>query len=66
MFSVGTEKEAKALLTMACQTNLKGEFIAKELAVEQSIHNLFSFSERLAEIHIALVGYGSCECKEDE
>lgn len=30
-----------------CPTNVRGEFIAEELASEQTIENLFAFGDRL-------------------
>lgn len=48
MFSVDTEEEARKLLTLACQTNLKGEYVARELVQEQTLDNLCAFSDRLA------------------
>ena len=49
VFGVDTEEEAKRLLVMACETNINGEHIAKELAHEQTIENLEVFSNRLAD-----------------
>lgn len=51
VYSVDTEKEARELLTFACQTNLRGQFIAKELVEDQTIENLFLFGDRLAKCH---------------
>jgi hypothetical protein len=51
VYSTDTEEEAKSLLTLACERNLNGEFIARELAAEQTIDNLFAFGHRLAEAH---------------
>ncbi len=48
VFSVDTEQEAHKLLVAACGTNAKGEFIARELAHQQTLHNLDKFSDRLA------------------
>lgn len=50
MFSVDTEDEAKRLLSLACDTNLKGEFIARELVEEQTFERLKSFSDRLSRV----------------
>ena len=47
MFSVGTEEQAKTLLTLTCQTNLDNEYVAEELAGEQTFENLQAFSRRL-------------------
>jgi len=51
VFSVETEEEAEALIQLACSTNYEGEYIAKELAEEQTMENLQAFSDRLADIH---------------
>lgn len=51
MYSVSTEKEARALLTVACQTNIDGEFLARELTQDQTIENLWAFGDRLAKVH---------------
>ena len=47
VYSVDTEEEARSLLTLACATNLDGEFIARELVQEQSLANLMAFGDRL-------------------
>lgn len=39
------------LLTVACPRNYDGEFVATELAEEQTLERLYSFGERLAAIH---------------
>jgi hypothetical protein len=49
VFSVETEEQAERLLTIACPTNLRGEYIAEELAEHQTLDNLAAFSDRLAE-----------------
>ena len=51
MFSVENEEEAEALLTLACGTNLKGQYVAKELALHQNMSNLTGFSERLERLY---------------
>ena len=51
VFSVDTEEEAKSLLTLACPTRfIDGvtEYVAPELATEQTLENLEAFSDRLA------------------
>ena len=48
VFSVDTDKEARALLTLCCRTDYDGQFIASELAEEQTLENLQAFSDRLA------------------
>jgi hypothetical protein len=49
VYSVDTEKEARALLVFSCQTNADGEFVARELVGEQTVENLVAFGRRLAE-----------------
>lgn len=51
IFSVDTEEEAHALLTAACPLNLAGEFVARELAHEQTLESLEAFAERLRRIY---------------
>jgi hypothetical protein len=51
VFSVDTEKEARLLLTMACQTNYQGEFVAGELVNNQNLENLQAFGDRLADMY---------------
>jgi len=51
VYSVDTEEEARSLLVAACQTNHNNEFIARELSQEQTMQNLFAFSDRLEKIH---------------
>ena len=63
VFSVGSEAEAKSLLSIACATNINGEFIAKELAQEQTLDNLYSFGDRLEKDHERIVERGRCECE---
>ena len=56
VYSVDTEDEAKRLLTLACPTNNAGEFVAPELATEQTLDNRFAFGERLARVHAQMKG----------
>ena len=64
VYSVGTEKEAQDLLVLACSTNYKGEFIAKELMHEQTVDNLEAFGNRLDRIHDAFIKPKKrCYCK---
>jgi hypothetical protein len=51
VYSVDTEEEARRLLVAACSTNYDGEFVARELAEEQTLEHLIAFGERLAKIH---------------
>lgn len=50
VFSVATEKEARSLLVAACGTNMDGEFVAKELVMDQTLENLRAFSDRLVKM----------------
>lgn len=62
-FSVGSEAEAKALLTLACPTNANGEYVAPELVEEQTLENLYAFGDRLRRIHATrIAGTPKCQC----
>ena len=50
MFTVDTEEQARALLTLACPLNLEGEYFAEELAHEQTLENLGAFKDRLTQL----------------
>ena len=62
VFSVGSEEEAKMLLTMTCPRNYDNEFVAPELAEEQSIKNLNAFGDRLRAAH-AKLSKETCKCR---
>ena len=47
VFSVNTEDEAKKLLILVCPRNENGEFVAPELAREQTLDNLWAFGDKL-------------------
>ena len=49
VFSTDTEEQARKLLVAACGTNMQRQFVARELAEEQTVENLIAFGERLAE-----------------
>lgn len=51
IYSVDSAVEARDLLIAACETNLDGEFVARELAQEQTLENLYAFGRRLADVH---------------
>ena len=51
VMSVETEEEAKRLLTLGCQTNYEGEYIARELVTDQTMENLTAFGERLNDLY---------------
>lgn len=56
------EKEAQDLIVLSCETNIRGEYIARELVVEQTLENLDAFSERLDRMHEILKKNGACRC----
>lgn len=64
VFSVGSEKEAKMLITMACELSMNNEYIARELANSQTLENLEKFSSRLDFWHDKIVEAGRCDCSD--
>lgn len=54
VYSTDTDEEALSLLVLTCPTNVWGEFIAPELAKEQTVENLAAFSDRLHEAAVRL------------
>ena len=54
VYSVDTVEEAKSLIVMACPLGLCGDYIAPELAREQTVENLFAFGKRLTALHKAM------------
>lgn len=48
VYSVDTEEEARKLLVTACETNIEGEFIARELVQSRTLESLAAFGKRLA------------------
>ena len=48
MFSVDSEDEAKRLIALTCPQAINGEYYAPELKAEQTLENLYKFSDRLA------------------
>lgn len=62
VYSVGDEAEARLLLAMACPMNAHGQYVAVELAREQTIENLQRFSDRLEAVHERLKANGRCRC----
>lgn len=63
VFSVGTEQEAQELIVLSCETNIRGEYIARELTVDQTLDNLEKFGDRLEQMHEILKKNGRCTCK---
>jgi hypothetical protein len=57
-------KEAKDLIVLCCGTNLHGQYIAKELVMDQTLENLKAFGDRLEKGHEFLKSRGRCTCKE--
>lgn len=51
IYSVEDEEIAHRLLVLACETNIDGEFVARELAEDQSLANLYAFGDRLEKLH---------------
>lgn len=51
MFTTRNRAEAEALITLACPMNHAGEYIAPELAEEQTMANLNAFSDRLEDLY---------------
>jgi hypothetical protein len=62
VYAVADEEEARDLIVLTCGTNLHGEYIADELAHEQTLENLDKFSERLNRGHELLKKNGRCRC----
>lgn len=60
MYSVNTEAQARELLMFTCPRNYNNEFVAPELAAEQTLENLRAFSDRLHEAAKRL-GLGTSE-----
>jgi hypothetical protein len=47
-----------------CPTNAEGQFVAAELAEEQTLDKLYAFGERLAVAHDERVrGTEHCQCR---
>ena len=61
-YSVGSEAEARHLLTMSCPMNIEGDFVAPELVGDQTLENLEAFGERLAKLHDGDFPAKWCEC----
>ncbi len=67
MFSVADEEEAHDLIVLCCPTNATGQYVAPELAREQTLENLYAFGERLKKMHDeVLVPNGGCRCSREE
>ena len=47
---------------LACATNGRGEYIAEELVMAQTLENLERFSTRLDKAHDVLIAHGECTC----
>lgn len=57
IFSVNTEAEARALLTLACpMTDDGAAYFVPELAAHQTLDNLYAFGERLRGIYVDRMG----------
>jgi hypothetical protein len=62
VYSVADAAEARKLLVATCPTNVQGEFVAPELAEEQTLEHLAEFSDRLDAAHERLRVAGQCRC----
>lgn len=51
VFTTNTKEEAELLITLACTMSYDGEYIAPELAEEQTLENLEAFSDRLEDLY---------------
>lgn len=51
VFTTDTKEEAEALIALACPMNYNGDYVAPELAEDQSIDNLNAFGDRLADLY---------------
>lgn len=51
VFSVDSEQEAIDLLTLTCPKNAMGQWFSRELAMNQSLETLDSFSDTLHEAY---------------
>lgn len=49
VYSVDTEEEARLLIAATCQRSLSGQYIAPELAQDQTLENLYAFGVRIHE-----------------
>lgn len=56
VYSVDTEEEAEQLLAFACPMNREGEYVAPELAQEQSLASLEAFGQRLDKFYKLMKG----------
>ncbi len=51
VFTVQNSDEARKLLTLACPLNYRGQYVAPELAQEQTMENLEAFGARLEQLY---------------
>lgn len=63
VFSVDTEEEAENLIVATCPMGYDGKYYARELAQEQTLENLYAFSEKIATVHDRMVERGTCTCR---
>jgi hypothetical protein len=63
--SVGSRREAKALIVATCKRSDAGDgYYAPELAQEQTLENLYAFSARVEAIHaMYFADTDRCDCK---
>ena len=72
VFSVADEEEAESLVVLACETDLGGNYIARELYESRIVRDdppdaaleaLYAFGDRLAKMHEHLIKAGRCRCE---
>ena len=72
MFAVADDQEAQELIVAACETNMDGKYIARELYESrivrgedgaEALEALQAFSDRLEVVHGYLVKAGRCRCQ---
>lgn len=66
VFSTDTREEAESLVILACPSDGRGNYYARELAEEQTLENLVAFSDHLARAHERLIEFGKCECEKEK
>ena len=62
VFSVDTEEEANTLIVLACKRSNENTYYARELAQDQTLENLVTFSDHLQKAHGFLKEKGCCTC----
>jgi len=63
VYSVGDRAEAEELVVMSCPKDYEGRHFARELAIDQTIENLYKFGEHLDLAHEVIKKNGRCRCE---